>query len=172
MSITVHKITEANAYLDGNTHAGRVSECKMPTIENEMQEHDALGMSFTVSLPAKFKEMEVEMTWNAVYREAENKILNPFKGVALQLRSNVRVYNAGGLVDELPLVTFMTVQFYSNDMGSLNMKDALNRPVKGKVLSFRQVLDGRETLFADPWNNVFRVNGEDILAKMRKNIGA
>lgn len=172
MSITVHKIIEANAYLDGNTQAGRVKEAKLPTIENDMQEHDALGMAFTVSLPGKFKDMEVEMTWNSVYPEAETKILRPYQSTPLQLRSNVRRYGAGGLIEEVPLVTFINVQFYSHELGSLNMKDALERPVKGKVMSLRQVLNGREVLFVDPWNNVYSVDGVDYQAQMRANIGA
>ena len=38
-------------------------------------------------------------------------------------------------------------------------------------MSLRQVLNGREVLFADPWNNVFSVDGVDYQAKMRSNIG-
>ena len=172
MSIIINKIIEANAYIDGNSQAGTVTEVKFPTLEFDAQESDALGMAMTVSLPGKLKELDGEITWNSVYPEAEARVLNPFNGIALQLRSNVRRYGSTGLVEEVAMVTFMTIMTYSNELGELNMKDAQKRPVKYKVNSLRQVVAGRETLHIDPWNNIYRVNGVDIYAKMRQNIGA
>lgn len=171
-SIVVNKIIEANAYIDGNTHAGKIAEVKFPTLEFDAQELDALGMAMTVSLPGKLKEMDGEVTWNSVYPEAEARVLNPFNGIPLQLRSNVRRYGSNGLIEEVPMVSFLNIMTYSNDLGELNMKDAQKRPVKYKVLSLRQVVAGRETLHVDPWSNTYRVNGVDIFAKMKENIGA
>lgn len=172
MAIVINKIIEANAYLDGNSQAGTVAEVKFPSLEFDMQESDALGMAMTVSLPGKLKELDGEITWNSVYPEAEARVLNPFNGIALQLRSNVRRYGSNGLIEEVPMVTFLNIATYSNELGELNMKDAQKRPVKYKVNSLRQVVNGRETLHVDPWNNIYKVNGVDIFAKMRQNIGA
>ena len=172
MSIIINKIIEANAYIDGNTQAGTVTEVKFPTLEFDMQEMDALGMVIAASLPGKLKELEGEITWNSVYPEVEKRVLNPFKGLALQLRSNIRRYGSNGLIEELPMVTFINIMTYSNELGELNMKDAQKRPVKYKVNSLRQVVAGRETLYVDLWNNIYKVDGEDIFAKMRQNIGA
>ena len=172
MAIVINKIIEANAYLDGNSQAGTVTEVKFPSLEFDMQELDALGMAMTISLPGKLKEMEGEITWNSVYPEAEARVLNPFNGIALQLRSNVRRYGSAGLIEEVAMVTFMTIMTHGNELGELNMKDAQKRPVKYKVLSLRQVVAGRETLHIDPFNNIYRANGVDIFAKMRQNIGA
>ena len=170
--IIINKIVEANAYIDGNTQAGTVAEVKFPTLEFDAQEHDALGMAMTVSLPGKLKELEGEITWNSVYPEAEAKVLNPFNGIALQLRSNVRRFGSNGLIEEVNMTTFLNIMTYSNELGELNMKDAQKRPTKYKVLSIRQVLAGREVLHVDLWNNIYKVNGVDIFAKMRQNIGA
>lgn len=169
--IIIHKIIEANAYLEGNTQAGTIAEVKFPTLEFDSQEHDALGMAMTVSLPGKLKELDGEITWNSVYPEAEALVLDPFHGVALQLRSNVRKYGANGLIDEVNMTTFLNIMVYSNELGELNMKDIQKRPVKYKILSLRQVLGGKEVLHVDPWNNIYKVNGNDIFAKMRQNIG-
>lgn len=88
--------------------------------------------------------------WNSVYPEAEARVLNPFNGIALQLRSNVRRYGSNGLIEEVRMVTFLNIATYSNELGELNMKDAQKRPVKYKVNSLRQVVDGRETLHVGP----------------------
>lgn len=170
--IIINKIIKANAYIDGNTQAGTIAEVKFPTLEFDSQEHDALGMAMTVSLPGKLKELDGEITWNSVYPEAEAKVLNPYSGIALQLRSNLERFGSGGLIEEVNMTTFLNIMTYSNDLGELNMKDIQKRPVKYKVLSLRQVVAGKETLHVDPWNNVYRVNGVDIFAKMRQNIGA
>ena len=172
MAIVINKIIEANAYIDGNSQAGTITEVKFPTLEFNTSESDNLGMAMTISLPDKLKEMDGEITWNSVYPEAEARVLNPFNGIALQLRSNVRRYGSNGLIEEVPMVTFLNIMTYSNELGELNMKDAQKRPVKYKVNSLRQVVNGRETLHIDPWNNIYKVNGVDIFAKMRQNIGA
>lgn len=167
----IHKIIEGNAYLNGNTQAGRIAELKFPTLEFDKQEFDALGLQATLSLPGKLKEMDGEVTWNSIYPDAESQIFNPFGAVALQVRHNLRRYNSGQLIDESEVVTFLTAQFYSNELGSTNMKDALKRPAKCIIHSVRQVIGGKELICVDAWNNIFRVNGVDYFAKMRQNIG-
>lgn len=171
-SIIINKIVEANVYLNGNNQAGKATEVKFPSLQMDMQETDALGMAMTISLPGKLKELEGEITWNSVYPEVEELLLNPFNGVPLMLRSNLRRYASAGLVEEVPMATFITIMPHENELGELNMKDAQKRPVKYKVLSLRQVVDGVEILHLDPWNNIYRVKGNDIFEKMRRNIGA
>ena len=169
-SIVVNKIVEANVYLNGNNQAGKAKEIKFPKLEMDMQEQDALGMAMTISLPGKLKELEGEITWNSVYPEVEELVLNPFQGVPLMIRSNLRRYGSAGLIEEVPMATFITIMTHENELGELNMKDAQNRPVKYKVLSLRQVVDGVEILHLDPWNNIWRNKGKDIFEKMRRNI--
>ena len=171
-SIVVNKIVEANVYLNGNNQAGKAKEIKFPKLEMDMQEQDALGMAMTISLPGKPKELEGEITWNSVYPEVEELLLNPFNGVPLMIRSNLRRYGSSGLIEEVPMATFMTIMTHENDLGELNMKDAQNRPIKYKVMSLRQVVDGVEILHLDPRNNIWRNKGKDIFEKMRRNIGA
>ena len=107
-----------------------------------------------------------------MYPEVEELVLNPFQGVPLMIRSNLRRYGSAGLIEEVPMATFMTIMTHENELGELNMKDAQNRPVKYKVLSLRQVVDGVEILHLDPWNNIWRNKGKDIFEKMRRNIGS
>ncbi len=40
------------------------------------------------------------------------------------------------------------------------------------VNEVRQVADGRELFYYNSFNNILRVDGVDVLAQMRKNIGA
>ena len=50
-------------------------------------------------------------------------VASPLKTIQLQCRSNVQVFNNGGLVDEIPLVTVMTIMTKEYNLGSFKPRD-------------------------------------------------
>ncbi|MCM5371088.1 phage major tail tube protein, partial [Escherichia coli] len=106
--IEINRITNANIYLDGTNLLGRAEEVKLPDVSMIMQEHKALGMVGKVELPAGFDKLEGEIKWNSFYRDAMLSAANPYRSLALQCRSSIQRYSSQGLIDEIPLVTFLT----------------------------------------------------------------
>ena len=120
--IEINRITNANIYLDGANLLGRAEEVKLPDVSMTMQEHKALGMVGKVELPAGFDKLEGEIKWNSFYRDAMLSAANPYKSLALQCRSSVQRYSSQGLIDEIPLVTFLTIMFKKNPLGTFKRK--------------------------------------------------
>lgn len=105
-------------YLDGTNLLGRAEEVKLPDVSMIMQEHKALGMVGKGGTPGWFDKLEGEIKWNSFYRDAMLSAANPYRSLALQCRSGVQRYNSQGLIDEIPLVTFLAIMFKKNPLGT------------------------------------------------------
>lgn len=169
--IAINRVTNANVYMDGSSMLGRAEEIKMPDVSAIMQEHKALGMVGKIELPAGFDKLEGEIKWNSFYPEAGKAMANPFRTVQLQCRSSVERYSSQGRIEELPLVTFLTVMFKKNPLGTYKQHENAEFSSSFTCTYIKQVLDGEELLELDYMANIFRVNGEDILEDYRSNVG-
>ena len=96
---------------------------------------------------------------------------NPFKSLQLQCRSSIESYASGGRIEEVPLVTFLTVMFKKNPLGTFKQHDNAEFPSGFSATYIKQVIKGKEVLELDYMANIFKVNGEDLLATYRDNIG-
>lgn len=166
-----HRITNASIYLDGQDFFGKCEEVDLGSVKAVMSDFQGLGMVGLIELPDGIDKLEGKITWNSVYAEAAVKLASPYKTRQLQCRSNVQVFNNGGLVDEIPLVTFMTIQPKEYGLGSYKPREATKPETPFSAIYVRQLLNGREVLLLDYLANIFRVDGEDQLAKYRRNIG-
>jgi len=169
--IQVNRITNANVYVDGTSQLGKAEEIKLPDVTAIMSEHKALGMVGKVELPSGFDKMEGEIKWNSIYSDVAGVMANPFKAVQLQCRSSIETYGAGGRVEEVPMVTYLTVTFKKNPMGTFKQHDNVEVGSSFAATYIKQTINGEDILELDFLANIFRVNGEDMLATYRSNIG-
>ena len=168
----LNAIYNANVYVNGNSQLGRASEFKLPEIEIGMDEHKGLGMVGTIKLPNGVEALEGEITWNSLYPEVAAKANHPFKAAQLMVRSNLQTFDARGLFKEVAVVTTVTATFSKNGLGGLKPKEKSEQASTYQATEIRQMVDGRETLYYNAFKNIYRVDGVDVLAQMRKNIGA
>jgi len=170
--IQINRITNANIYVEGANQLGRAEEIKLPDISALMSDHKALGMIGKLELPSGFDKLEGEIKWNSLYEEAAKYMANPFKAVQLQCRSNIQVFSSGGLVEEVPMATFLTVMFKKNPMGSYKQHDPAEFGSNFSASYIKQVIRGKEVLELDYMSNIFKVDGQDLLSTYRDNLGA
>ena len=169
--VNAHRITNANLYLDGQDFFAKSEEVELGSVKAVMSDFQGLGMVGLIELPDGLDKLEGKIVWNSLYKEAGSKLASPFKTIQLQARSNVQVFNNGGLVDEIPLVTLMTIMPKEYNLGSFKPRDPSKFETPFSAIYVRQLLNGEEVLLLDYLANIFRVNGEDQLAKYRRNIG-
>ncbi|WP_432719843.1 phage major tail tube protein [Jeongeupia wiesaeckerbachi] len=169
--IQINRITNANIYANGNSLIGRAEEIKLPDVAAIMAEHKALGMVGKIELPSGFDKLEGEIKWNSLYKDVAKLAANPFKAVQLQCRSNIETYGAQGRLQEVSLVTYLTVMFKKNPLGTFKQHDNAEFASAFSATYIKQVIDGEDVLELDYMANIFRVGGEDMLADYRRNIG-
>ena len=169
--IQINSITNAGIYLEGASMLGRAEEIKLPDVSAMMQERKALGMIGKIELPVGFDKLEGEIKWNSLYEDVAAQMANPYKAKQLQCRSSIETYGSQGRMEEQPMVTYLTVMFKKNPMGTFKQHDPAEFASSFTATYIKQVINGREVLELDYMANIFRVNGEDVLATYRSNIG-
>ncbi|MCY1314454.1 phage major tail tube protein [compost metagenome] len=68
-------------------------------------------------------------------------------------------------------MTFLTIMPKEFGLGSYKPREATKPETPYSAIYVRQLLNGREVLLLDYLANIFRVDGEDQLARYRQNIG-
>lgn len=169
--ISLNRVTNANIYIEGNCLLGRAEEIKLPDINMAMDEHKALGMMAKIELPNGFEKLEGEIKLNSFYPEVWAKVNNPFGMVQMQCRSSLETWDSTGRAQQRALVTFMSVLFKKNPMGTFKQNDKAEFQSGYTCYYVKQVLDGVDMVELDVMANIFKVNGIDQLALYRTNIG-
>ncbi|KIA81352.1 MULTISPECIES: phage major tail tube protein [Chromobacterium] len=169
--IEINRITNANIYINGNSLLGRAEEIKLPDVAAIMQEHKALGMVGKIELPAGFDKLEGEIKWNSLYKDVAKTVANPFQAVQLQARSNIETYGSQGRLQQVSLVTYLTVMFKKNPMGTFKQHENADFSSAFTATYIKQVIGGEDILELDYMANIFRVAGNDMLELYRQNIG-
>lgn len=169
--IQLNRVTNANIYVDGNCLLGKAEEIKLPDITAMMSEHKALGMVGKIELPSGFEKMEGEIKWNSFYRDVWLKMNNAYSMVQLQVRSSVETYGAMGRMQQQPLVTFLSVMFKKNPMGTFKQNDNAEFSSSFACYYIKQQLAGEDMLELDVLANIYKVGGVDQLDIYRNNIG-
>lgn len=169
--IQLNRVTNANIYVDGNCLLGKAEEIKLPDITAMMSEHKALGMVGKIELPSGFERLEGEIKWNSFYRDVWLKMNNAYSMVQLQVRSSVETYGAMGRMQQQPLVTFLSVMFKKNPMGTFKQNDNAEFSSSFACYYIKQQLAGEDLLELDVLANIYKVGGVDQLDIYRNNIG-
>ena len=167
----INQIVNANIYVNGNSQVGRAKEVKLPDISSVMNEYKGLGMIGSIEIFAGFEKLEGEITWNSFYPDTFKACYNPLKNLQLMIRANLQTFEQEGITEEVPFVTQLNVAFKKNPAGVYKPTEAAEFQSSIAIYSIIQKQGGRELLAFDPVNNIYRVDGKDLLEKFRSNIG-
>lgn len=165
-------IANASIYIDGTSFIGRAEEIKLPDISMVVQERKVLGIIGKLELPYGFDKLEGEIKWNSIYKEAAKIIANPFKRYLIQARASVMTFADRGRSREVPLMTELLVMFKKSPLGTLKHLENMDMQSDFSCTYVRQVFDGEEILKLDIENNIFMVDGQDMLTDFRTNTGS
>jgi hypothetical protein len=170
-NIQVNRVTNANVYVDGRSYLGRVEEMTLPTVKQIMAEHKALGMNGKFELPAGVDKLEARLKWNSFYPEAMTKFANPNVSIQLQIRSSLKTWGSSGVLAEVPVVVHLTCQSKDFPTGAFKQHDNVELESMLACTYCKLVVNGQEIMEIDVLANIHKVNGADILAAYRANLG-
>ncbi len=169
-AIQVHKITEAVAYLNGQTMLGKIEKVDMPDLEFMFEKFKAMGMVGELELPTTgIKELKGKIKFNSFYPD-EMSQLNPFSYHQLQLRSSVQQHTNQGKTGEVPLVTFLTVAFKKFPFADGEQHKSQEFETEFTCSYIKQVYDGEEIVEFDAFANILKIGGADVLEQYRENV--
>jgi P2 family phage contractile tail tube protein len=168
----IAKLYNANVYLDGDLNLlGRASEITLPEVVAKIEEHRALGMVGTVELPTGIETLVAKVKWQSFFADAMARSLNPFRAVKLQVRSSLEVYEAEGRIEQVPVVCAMTARFKKSPLGGFKAGEHQEREEELSVTYLKLTVGDRELVEIDVVENIWLVDGEDLLAAYNTNLG-
>ena len=171
MAFRTEKVIDANIYVNGRSTHGLASEVTCPKINAIMADYNALGMIGTAQFANGFEAMEATINWKSPDDDTRRDLANPFKTLELQVRSNKRVLDGSGIVEDIPVTIFMRGKCTSYDGGHFVPKEDTEYETTFAIDRYREMIDGQEVVLLDVLTNTFRVDGEDIFADYRRNLG-
>lgn len=168
----IQKLRNVNVYLDGtNSLLGKAGQFTMPEVTAVTEDHVALGMFGKIQTPAGLDLLTGKVKWLGYYAEALGAGADPFTARKIQVKGSVEQYGPGGRSGEVPFVAQLTVQFTRTPLGDL-VPQANTELEQDFSCSYVKVsIGGVEQLEIDVHNSVWRVQGVDLLAKFRANLG-
>ena len=168
----ISKVYHANVYVDGTTSLlGQLSEVKLPDIALATSEHKGLGMFGTVELPSGIGALVMALKWSGFYADAKKLGANPFKSRRIQIRANHETYDEGGRIAEVALVITVAGSWKKAGGDTFKGQEASDTDDEVTCTYLKCELDGVELYEIDVINNIYKVDGEDLLENMRKNLG-
>ena len=169
--IAINRCTNANVYMDGTSFMGKAEEVDLPVVKHKMSGHKALGMVGSPEFWAGIDKMEAKIKWNSIYAEVAGRIADPFTAIQLQVRASVETYGSQGRTLQVPMVCHLTGTFSEDSLGAFKQHEPVDLPSTMSVTYIKQVIDGEEVLEIDVMANIYKVNGVDLLAEYKANIG-
>ncbi|MEO9386750.1 phage major tail tube protein [Chromobacterium phragmitis] len=89
----------------------------------------------------------------------------------LQASSSIETYGVQGRMQQMSLITFLTVMFKNNPLGTFKSHENAEFSSAFSATYIKQVVGSEEMLELDYMGNNFRVGGKDMLSVYRSNIG-
>lgn len=168
--IEVNRITNAGVYIDGNSFIGKVEEISLPNIKPTMSEHKALGLQAKLELPSGIDKMDGKIKFNSNYPNVKKKFANFYAPLELQVRYLVESYASGGRTTTTGQI-FLTIQSKGVSGGNFKQHDNVENESDFNVLYMKEVMDGVTTYEVDVINNIYIVDGVDLLKEFKDAIG-
>lgn len=171
MAIDIKKLTNCNVYMDGLSTFGRAEEISLPDISAKMAEHKALGMVGTVEFFSGLEKMEAKIKWAGPYPEIQRKAANFFRSWDFQVRGNMTSHDSSGITAQEPYKVFMTGSFKKHPGGNFKQHENVDMENMLNITYIKLVVNDETIYEVDALANIYRVNGEDLLATYRANLG-
>lgn len=171
MALTINKVFDANVYVNNSSKHGQASEITCPDVAFIMNEYKSLGMVGTSKQFNGIEAMEATIKWTYPDEDAQIALANPLKAVDLMVRSSKAVHDNEGLVEEQPVVIYLRGFPTKHQGGAFKAREDVEVESTLAVNYYKLEVDGAEIIEVDAVNNIFKVDGEDLLAERKANLG-
>ena len=171
MAKQINKLLNANIYLEDKSWAGRADEIELPVLKYLFADHGPLGQFGKTSYPSGAEQMECKIKWNGPYPEVQKRMANPFKALRIMARGSMDVYEGSDRVAQQPYTCYITGNSKSVPLGNLKQNENAEFESELAVSYVKLEINKLPILEFDAENNILIVDGEDLLADWRENLG-
>jgi len=165
--IRLGQTTNADVYLEGNRHVGRIKEFGPDKIGYETVSHEALGMKIKIDLPGRTMEpLNASITFAWLETDLLLRTLLPNRAVNFQFEQFVDIFSAEGFEtgESYRLNTNVSLLFKSSSFDAFKNGEGMGIEHECSIINWTMKStesDGYLFEFA-PLANIARVGGQDV----------
>lgn len=161
-------LTNSTVYLGKNLF-GKASECTCPEIDMEVT--NAKNGYGNYSLPVGIKAMTASLNITGFDKDVFKKISNPFQEINMTVYGSLDTYTNETLTktEQAKLVLRCASQKFGL-LGELKQQENIEQKIDFNVSAARLYIAGKEQYHIDNINMILKINGVDLLEKIRKNL--
>lgn len=167
----IQNVYDANIYVNNVSTHGTASEVTCPDITPVTADYKALGMAGSLAFPQGFEKMEATVKWTFADDDIRKACANFFKPVDIMIRSHKVRWDSGGVIDDAPVVIYLKGLPTKHQGGGYKPQESTEFETSFTVHYYKEEVDGESIIEVDVMNNIYKVDGEDILAEYRQNLG-
>lgn len=163
------KINKYNVYSKGNRLLGMGDEMPLPDFEASSESISGAGILGEIDDPTVgyFGNQEIEIPFRVLDGEAVD-MLDMTKAVQLEVRGAQQTTNSEGDIEFRPMRVVVRGRASKLATGKVKAGNPMDTSVTLTVLYILIELDGKPVLELDKLNEVFKINGVDVLAKVKE----
>jgi P2 family phage contractile tail tube protein len=169
--MVIQEVYDANIYFNNVSTHGTASEVTCPDITPIMGEYKALGMAGTLEFFKGFEKLEATIKWKYAAVEIRRACANFIKPVDIMVRSRKARWDSGGIIEDVPVVIYLKGTPTKHQGGGYKPQEASEFETAFTCFYFKEEINGEEIIEVDVMNNIYKVDGEDLLAEYRQNLG-
>lgn len=171
MELKLSSLTEANVYKNLQSYFGKAEEVSLPAIKPKMIEQKVLALKSSIKIPAGFEEMTCKIKYNSIDESAIGDAANVYKAQTLMIRANMEKWEGDTLVGEVPVIANLRGKISDNSGITVKQNDNPDMEETYNITYYELIVDGVQIYKLDIMANVYIVNGVDLWAQRRENLG-
>ncbi|WP_286978927.1 phage major tail tube protein [Aminobacterium sp. UBA5514] len=171
MNIVPEKLINFRVFNESNDLIG-VADVDLPSLDAMTETVKGAGILGEIESPVlgHYGSMTLTINWRTVTLHAAE--LSVPKTHQLDLRGAIQVHDAGtGKYTSMALKVVCGAIPKKTGLGKLDVGAAGDVANEFEVIHIRVWLDGKEQIQIDKLNGVCKINGEDVLAKVKADLG-
>lgn len=163
-------INNFNAYRGGNALVGITGEVSLTELQAVVESISGAGIAGTYEIPVlgHYGSMTQEIPFRALYEDVFS-MADPSEMQDLTLRGSLQVTDKSDYGIDFVACRFVFRGRAKNfKPGTVKVGGSMSASVTLEVMYLLYELDGEKKIELDKLNNIFRINGTDLLEKVRK----
>jgi hypothetical protein len=165
------KLNNALVHLNGTKLLGICEETTTPEVKNKMITQKPLGHVSEIELPGGLEKMETKFKLTAPDKDALMMLANPTKAVRVQTRGSLEKWDGEGINDEQAVVIMARGFGKVIPGGAYKQNENAAVEVQMTVNSYKLTVAGTIIFDIDTIANKYIAAGDDVIAKLKGNIG-
>jgi len=168
---TIQTLYNANVYLNGVSYAGQAEEVTLPNLKPKMAEHKPLSGLGAIDLTTGLDKMTMKIKWNSVDVDVMKQAANFYSSSDIMIRANSDTWENGSKSGSVPVVAI--IRGLSMNLPAIVLKHQDNPDIETEfnVTGYKLLIDGELVFDVDLFAQVYIVDGVDLLADYRSNLG-